>query len=85
MNSDGSYSCDRCGTDVVNGGVIYCAVVSDLIEVNGATTVINYHFCRDREEGGKKVQGCASKVLSKRNLQHYHETKESKNAGGSEK
>lgn len=77
MNPSGSYSCDRCGTDVGNGGVQMCAVVSDL-DPDRESMVRNLHFCRDREDDeGNKTKGCTNKVLSATNLKHYHETKES--------
>lgn len=58
--SDGSYKCDRDGTDIENAGIDKAISVSDL-DANGVPTV--YHFCR--------VNGCAGKVLSKRNLADY--------------
>lgn len=74
-NPDGSFSCDRCGADCGNGGVADCVVVSALDPENNGM-VINFHFDRDREEEGQVVKGCAGKVLSARNLQHYWSTKE---------
>lgn len=79
VDPDGSYSCDRCGADVQNGAITVASVAGDLIEVDGGQTVVNYHFCRDREENGEKVLGCTRKVLSARNLEHYKQTKESRN------
>lgn len=69
MQSDGSFECDRCGADCGNGGVLDCVVVSDL-DLDNPGHVANYHFCRDREEDGKKIKGCANKVLSTTNLKH---------------
>lgn len=74
-NLDGTFSCDRCGASCGNGGVADCVVVSAMDPVHEGM-VINFHFCRDREEDGKAVKGCAGKVLSARNLQHYWSTQE---------
>lgn len=71
---DGSFNCDKCGGDCGNGGVAACLVVSDLDPENSGM-VRNLHFCRDREEDGKTVKGCAKKVLSPTNLKHYEETR----------
>ncbi len=62
---DGSIACDRCGTDVGNGGVFAALVVSDLDAEAGL--VRNLHFCRDRD-GAK---GCDKKILSPANLAHF--------------
>lgn len=72
MTQGGSFECDRCGTDVGNGGVLDAVVVSDLDPENPGT-VRNLHFCRDREVDGKTVKGCGNKVLSATNLKHYKE------------
>lgn len=71
--SDGSHVCDKCGADCGNGGVIDCVVVSDLDAENN--TVRNLHFCRDREQDGKTIEGCAEQVLSPANLKHYEESR----------
>jgi hypothetical protein len=61
--SDGSYKCDRDGTDIGNAGIDVAVPAVDLDE-NGIP--ITYHFCR--------VNGCAKKVLSARNLADYRES-----------
>lgn len=58
--SDGSYKCDRCGVDVDNGRIQLCVPASD---IDGNGNPVQYHFCR--------VNKCAGKVLSKRNLDDY--------------
>ena len=78
MNPDGSAVCDRCGADCKGGGVIDAVVVGDL-DPDQPGHVINYHFCRDREDGSTVVKGCARKVLSARNLAHRIEAKEPQN------
>ena len=67
---DGKYVCDRDGVDVGNGGVQSALVVSDL-DPDRPGMVRNLHFCRDREEDGEKIKGCAGKVLTSRNLEYY--------------
>lgn len=72
--SETEYICDRDGADCGNGGVVACLVVSDLDHENEGM-VKNYHFCRDREEDGKTVKGCAGKVMSAANLAFHLEKK----------
>jgi hypothetical protein len=79
-NPDGSFSCDKCGADVGNGGVTVCTNVSRVVE---GPAVENLMFCLDREVEGKTIKGCSNKVLSKTNLAHYHKTKESRDDGSS--
>jgi hypothetical protein len=75
--SDSEYVCDRCGGDCGNGSVHYCTVVSQLDRETN--TVVNRHFCEDREEDGKKIKGCAGKVFSAKNLEHIRSVKEKEN------
>lgn len=78
---DGSHVCDRCGESCGNGGVIDCLVVSGLDPENEGM-VLNFHFCRDdKDEEGKVIRkGCAGKVLSARNLQHFWSMREKEEA-----
>lgn len=55
---DGTYRCDRCARKLENGGVHECVIAVDLDERSGGT--VTRHFCRE--------EGCATEVLSKRNL-----------------
>lgn len=80
FNSDGTVTCDRDGVDVGNGGVAFALVVSDLDPDNIGHTR-TFHFCRDRDEDGKAVKGCASKVLSARNLEKYLNDRKDQNDG----
>lgn len=73
-NPDGTYECDRCGADCGNGGVRDCAIVADL-DPDNEGHVRNLHFCRDREEDGRKIKGCARKLLSATNLKHREESR----------
>lgn len=78
LRPDGSYRCDRCGADVDNGGVHTAAVVSDLDPDTGNTTPRRIDFCRDRpdpDQPGKTIQGCRDRVLTKKALRNYHETR----------
>lgn len=72
MTEGGKFICDRCGEDCGNGGVIDSLVVSD-IDPDNPGHVRNLHFCRARENDGKTVKGCDSKVLSNSNLKFYKE------------
>lgn len=64
MLPSGQFVCDRDGTDVGNGGVDRCIIVSDLDPDPEARGMVrNLHFCREN--------GCDQKVLSARNLEHY--------------
>ena len=81
LRPDGSYECDRCGWVVGNGAVTECSIVSTLDPAN-PTMVLNLHFCRDHEDGGKMVKGCTSKVLTSRNVQHYEETHDTEEGQG---
>lgn len=58
LRSDGRYRCDRCGRELENGGAHESVIAADLDPVTGGT--VTYHFGRE--------EGCAAKVLSKRNL-----------------
>lgn len=70
---EGDYVCDRDGVNVGNGGVDRALVVSDR-DPDKPGHVRILHFCRDREENGKTIKGCANKVLSATNLKHYKES-----------
>lgn len=68
--------CDRCGADIDNANIALCIIVSDLEP--DTNFVRNLHFCRDeKDEDGKVVRkGCASVLLSARNLEHYNAQKD---------
>lgn len=72
LQPDGKYVCDRDGRDVGNGGILMALVVSDL-DPDDPGMVRNLHFCRDEKdaEGTITHHGCAKKVLSARNMEHY--------------
>lgn len=74
MIASGSFECDKCGWDCKNGAITECVIVSDIDAETGL--VINMHFCRDvKDEDGKIThKGCAKKILSKSNTEHYLET-----------
>lgn len=78
---DGRHVCDRCGTDVGNGGVAQAVVVSDL-DPNRPGMIRNLHYCRDRVEeapdGARtSVQGCGRELLSPEMLAAYNARQES--------
>jgi hypothetical protein len=62
MLPSGKAVCDRDGTDVGNGGIDLCVIVSD-VDPDNRGMVLNLHFCREN--------GCDKKVLSARNLEHF--------------
>lgn len=71
MLENGKFVCDRDGVDVENGGVNFALVVND-VDPDRPGHVRVLHFCRDREDkDGNKITGCASKVLSARNMEHF--------------
>lgn len=74
---DGSYCCDRCGTDVGNAGVQEAASISDLDPAD-PTRIRQLHLCLDRPDPaapGKTIQGCRGRVLTRKALANYHETR----------
>jgi hypothetical protein len=70
--ADGTYACDRCGTDIGNGGIDEAAAVSDLEldadgnVVLGAIRVL--HLCRKNK--------CVRHVMTRRALRALVEKKE---------
>jgi hypothetical protein len=60
LRADGTYRCDRCGTDVGNGGVQQAALIADL-EPDDPTRLRHLHLCRQPRDGAPR--GCAGNVL----------------------
>lgn len=79
LRPDGHYHCDRCGHDLGEGGGVAVAVkISDTDPATGDTTVRLLDLCRDRpdpDRPGKKIQGCRDRVLTKKALRNYYETR----------
>lgn len=73
LRPDGSYRCDKCGADVVNGGVREAAIISDL-DPDTAGEVRVLHLCREPRDGAPS--GCAGNVLGPAALANYIETKD---------
>lgn len=71
LREDGSYRCDRCGTDVGNAGIDQCAIVTDLNEEG--TSPIQLHLCRKAQDGAPR--GCAARVLGPGTLADYTQTR----------
>lgn len=65
------HKCDGCGADLQGGGVVNALIVSDIDEESGL--VVNYEFCRTREEDGKKVKGCRDKLIRPQYLASFLE------------
>lgn len=69
LRTDGTYRCDRCGTDIGNAGVDVAATISDLVHdehnhpIPGRVRVL--HLCRKN--------GCVTRVLTKRALANLKE------------
>lgn len=77
LRPDGSYRCDRCGSDVGNGAVTEAAVVADLELVDDedvAARPRTLHFCRAPRK--KAPHGCAGHILGPRALADYLASKE---------
>lgn len=70
LRSDGSYRCDRCGSDVGNASVQMCAVISDLEPDDPARPRV-LHLCRQPQDGAPN--GCARHVLGPGTLSNYTE------------
>lgn len=80
MRAPGSdeFVCNRCGASVGNGGVDMALVVNDLDDDG---MVINRHFCRDRDDPdneGKRLKGCAGRLMTASNLAHEREVASSR-------
>lgn len=72
LRADGSYRCDRCGVDVVNGGVLHAAVISDL-DPDQPGTVRVLHLCRAPRDGAP--HGCVGNVLGPQTLANWTESR----------
>lgn len=70
LQLDGSYACDRCGTDVGNGGVDIAAVIADLHPDNPGIPR-SLHLCRAERDGAPR--GCVGNVLGPQTLEHWTE------------
>lgn len=75
LRDDGRYHCDKCGADVGNGDLQSSATAIELDGDSEIPTPVRFDFCRDREENGKKVRGCASRVFTPKALADYIETR----------
>lgn len=77
--ADGSFVCDSCGYDVVNGGLQYCVIVLDEGPADEGY-MRKYHFCRAHEGStGREVKGCGEKMLGNKMLAHFNEGVTKKN------
>lgn len=77
VRADGTYECDRCGVEVGNGGVDRAASITDT-EPGDPTRIRQLKLCLDRPDPDnpkKTIQGCRDRVLTKKALRHYHETR----------
>lgn len=78
MGNDGTYHCDRCGVSVGNGSVQNAAVISDISQTPDGAVPQRFDLCRDRpdpDNEGKTIQGCRDRVLTKKALSHFIETR----------
>lgn len=69
---EGNYHCDRCGTDVGNGGVMQAAVISDL-DPDRPGEIRVLHLCREPREGAPS--GCVGNVLGPATLADWTESR----------
>jgi hypothetical protein len=76
QGSTTEYECDGCGTDLGNGGVTVCSILS-LMDPDNEGAILNLHYCYSREETkGKQTQqvkGCTDKIWSKTVTRHLRE------------
>lgn len=70
LQPDNTYACDRCGTDVGNGGIYEAATVSDLHPDNDNLPRV-LHLCRAERDGAPR--GCVGNVLGPGTLEHWTE------------
>jgi hypothetical protein len=70
---NGSYVCDRCGTDVGNGGIYSAAMVADL-HPDDPTEIRRLHLCRAARTGAPR--GCVGYVLGDGTLAAWAEAQE---------
>jgi hypothetical protein len=78
LRPDGTYRCDRCGTDVGNAGVDRAAHIMDT-QPDDLTLTRHLHLCLDRPNPkvpGDTIQGCRDRVLTRRALRWYREQQE---------
>lgn len=71
------YVCARCGVSVGNGGIDQCAVITDT-DPDQPGRVRSLRLCVDRpdpDRPGKTIQGCRDRVLTRKALRHYRETR----------
>lgn len=75
LRPDGTYRCDRCGTDIENAGPDRAVTLSGADPFNPTLQRV-LHLCIDFvTESGRTVQGCRDRVMSKRALANYHENR----------
>jgi len=75
LRPDGVYRCDKCGTDVGNGGVRDAAIVSDL-DPDALGEVRVLHLCRKARTGAPG--GCVGAVFGPATLADYIAKKKAK-------
>lgn len=71
---DGAIRCDRCGTDVGNGGPLYAVTVSGF-DPDDLGRAWQLHLCLPREEESGPIPGCRDEVLDEAALRNYHESR----------
>ena len=74
--TDGTWRCDRCGTELPNEGVRTAVMISDMIETDDGVEPRMLQLCRDRpdpDDPGKTIQGCRDRVLTRKALRNYYE------------
>lgn len=73
LQADGTYTCDRCGVSVGNGGITEAAFIADL-HPDDPTQMRRLHLCREPREGAPN--GCVGNVLGPLTLAAWTEAQE---------
>ena len=76
LRADGTYRCDKCNDDVVNGGVQYAVTISG-IDPDDASRQQVFHLCLPHErDDGEHYAGCRNRVLTATALAAYIDYRE---------
>ncbi len=74
---DGSYRCDRCGTDVGGGGIHQCVSVV-ILNPDDPGDIWHLHFCLPRpdpDDDFATLPGCRDVLFTRRDLADFHQTR----------
>lgn len=71
LRPDGTYRCDRCDADIVNGGAQYAVTIAGA-DPDAPQYQRVLHLCLPREDDDTHVPGCRDRVLTATALAAYH-------------